>query len=87
MNKEEVVAKIKDIIISSLDLEDITPAEIVTEEPLFGEGLGLDSIDALELGMAIKKAFGVTFSKDPAENKKVFYSVGTLADHVLATHA
>ncbi len=85
MNKEEVVAKIKDIIISSLDLEDITPAEIVAEEPLFGEGLGLDSIDALELGMAIKKAFGVTFSKDPAENKKVFYSVNSLADFVLAT--
>ncbi len=87
MNKDEVVAKIKEIIIASLDLEDITPAEIVTEEPLFGEGLGLDSIDALELGMAIKKAFGVTFSKDPAKNKKVFYSVSTLADHVLATQA
>ncbi len=87
MQKEEVVAKIKDIIISSLDLEDVTPAEIETEAPLFGEGLGLDSIDALELGMAIKKAFGVTFSKDPAENKKVFHSVSSLADFVLATSA
>jgi len=50
--------------------------------PLFGEGLGLDSIDALELGMAIKKAFGVTFSQNAAENKTIFRSVKTLADFV-----
>ena len=48
----------------------------------FGEGLGLDSIDALELGMAIKKAFGVTFSQIPADNKAIFRSVKTLADFV-----
>lgn len=75
-------ARIKEIIVSSLDLEDVSPAEIETDAPLFGEGLGLDSIDALELGMAIKKEFGITFSKDPAENKKVFHSVKTLAEFV-----
>lgn len=85
MNREETEQKIKEIIISSLDLEDVTPADIVTEDPLFGEGLGLDSIDALELGMAVKKAFGITFSKDPAENKKVFHSVSSLADFVIAS--
>ncbi len=74
--------KIKEIIVSSLDLEDVSPNEITDEAPLFGEGLGLDSIDALELGMAIKKAFGISFSKDPAENKKTFYSVKTIADYV-----
>ncbi|MBQ4440328.1 MAG: acyl carrier protein [Kiritimatiellae bacterium] len=74
--------KIKEIIVSSLDLEDVSPDEITDEAPLFGEGLGLDSIDALELGMAIKKAFGISFSKDPAENKKTFYSVKTIADYV-----
>ncbi len=74
--------KIKSIIVSSLDLEGVEPESIETEAPLFGEGLGLDSIDALELGMAIKKAFGVTFSKDPAENKKTFYSVKTIADFI-----
>lgn len=74
--------KIKSIIVSSLDLEGVEPEAIETEAPLFGEGLGLDSIDALELGMAIKKAFGVTFSKDPAENKKTFYSVKTIADFI-----
>lgn len=85
MNREETEQKIKELIISSLDLEDVTPADIVTEDPLFGEGLGLDSIDALELGMAVKKEFGITFSKDPAENKKVFHSVKSLADHVIAS--
>ena len=82
MEIAEIQDKIKDIIVSSLDLEDISPAEIETDAPLFGEGLGLDSIDALELGMAIKKEFGITFSKDPAENKKVFYSVKSLAEHI-----
>ena len=82
MEIAEIQDKIKDIIVSSLDLEDITPAEIEAEAPLFGEGLGLDSIDALELGMAIKKEFGIVFSKDPAENKKVFYSVKSLAEHI-----
>ena len=60
----------------------MSPSDIETEAPLFGEGLGLDSIDALELGMAVKKAFGITFSKNPADNKQIFYSVKTLADYV-----
>lgn len=84
MEFETTAAKIKETIVSSLDLEDISPAEIETDAPLFGEGLGLDSIDALELGMAIRKAFGVTFSKDPAENKKIFHSVKSLAEYVIA---
>ena len=82
MTREELEGRIKEIVVSALDLEDLTVADIETDVPLFGEGLGLDSIDALELGMAIKKAFGVTFSKDPAENKAVFRSVKTLADFV-----
>lgn len=84
MTREEIEQKLKETIVSSLDLEDITPADIETDVPLFGEGLGLDSIDALELGMAVKKAFGISFSADPAENKKIFHSVKTLADHVQA---
>jgi len=82
MTREEIESKLKDVIVSALDLEDLTAADIATDVPLFGEGLGLDSIDALELGMAVKKAFGVTFASDPAENKKIFYSVKTLADFV-----
>ena len=84
MEFEATAAKIKEVIVSSLDLEDVSPSEIETDAPLFGEGLGLDSIDALELGMAIKKEFGVTFSKNPADNKKTFYSVKSLADYVMA---
>ena len=82
MATEETIAKIKELVVSSLDLEDVSPSDIETEAPLFGEGLGLDSIDALELGMAVKKAFGITCSKNPADNKQIFYSVKTLADYV-----
>ena len=82
MNREEIERKLKELIVTSLELEDVKPEESETDSPLFGEGLGLDSIDALELGMAVKKAFGVTFSKNPAENKQVFHSVKTLADFI-----
>ena len=83
MTLEETEQKVKVIIVSSLDLEDVSPSDIDTEAPLFGEGLGLDSIDALELGMAIKREFGISFSKDPAENKRVFRSVRALAAHIM----
>ena len=83
MTIEDTEQKVKEIIVSSLDLEDVSPSDIDTEAPLFGEGLGLDSIDALELGMAIKREFGISFSKDPAENKRVFRSVETLATHIM----
>jgi len=82
MTREETEQKLKETIVSSLDLEDLTAADIETDAPLFGEGLGLDSIDALELGMAVKKAFGISFSSDPAENKRIFHSVASLADYV-----
>ena len=82
MTRAENEAKLKETVVSSLDLEDLTPTDIETDVPLFGEGLGLDSIDALELGMAVKKAFGITFSSNPAENRQIFRSVKTLADYV-----
>ena len=73
---------IKSLIIDALDLEDITTEEIDSDAPLFGEGLGLDSIDALELGIAIKKKFDVSFPDDKAENQKHFASVNALADFI-----
>jgi acyl carrier protein len=82
MTREELENKIKELIVSSLDLEDITVEDIQTDIPLFGDGLGLDSIDALELGMAIRKNFNISFSSDKAENKKIFHSVKSLADYV-----
>lgn len=84
MTREEIETKLKETVVSALDLEDLTLADIETDVPLFGEGLGLDSIDALELGMAVKKAFGVSFSSNPADNKQIFRSVKTLADYVEA---
>lgn len=84
MTREEIETKLKETVVSALDLEDLTPADIETDVPLFGEGLGLDSIDALELGMAVRKAFGVSFSAVPAENRQIFHSVKTLADYVAA---
>ena len=74
--------QIKELIISALELEDIKPEDIVDSEPLFGEGLGLDSIDALELGVAIKKKFGVKFVAENADNKKYFSSVDALAAYI-----
>ncbi len=74
--------EIKEVIISSLALEDIKAEDIKDEEALFGDGLGLDSIDALELGMAIKNKFKVSLSSEKEENKKYFYSVKTLADYI-----
>ncbi len=71
--------EIKELIISTLELEDITPSDIDSEEALFVEGLGLDSIDALELGMALKKKYNLTMSSDKSKNKEHFYSVKTLA--------
>ena len=64
----EIEEKIKQLIITSLELDDISTEDISTEEPLFGEGLGLDSIDALEIGMALKKEFNLTLSKNKEDN-------------------
>ena len=76
--------QIKELIVSALELEDIKPENIVDSEPLFGEGLGLDSIDALELGIALKKKFGVKFSSENTDNKKHFASVDALAAYIVA---
>lgn len=74
--------EIKELIIKALELEDIGPSDINDEDALFGDGLGLDSIDALELGMALKKKYNLTLSSDKEENSKHFYSVKTLADFI-----
>lgn len=71
--------EIKSLIISSLELEDISTDDIKNDEPLFGDGLGLDSIDALEFGMALKKKYNIILDEDKEENKKHFYSVDTIA--------
>lgn len=81
---EALEAEIKDLIITSMSLEDIGPDDIDTSAPLFNEGLGLDSIDALELGLALQKRYGVTLSADSEDTRRHFASVQSLAAFVTA---
>jgi len=81
---DDLKLQIKVLIINSLELDGINAEDIVDSEPLFREGLGLDSIDALELGVAIKKKFGVKLSAENADNKKHFASVDALAAYIEA---
>ncbi|MBJ7222269.1 MULTISPECIES: phosphopantetheine-binding protein [unclassified Brenneria] len=76
---ENTFIEIKEMIIESLNLEDVSVDEIETDAPLFGDGLGLDSIDALELGLAIKNRYGVVLSSESEEMRQHFFSVATLA--------
>ena len=71
--------EIKQLVIDVLQLEDITPLDIDSDAPLFVEGLGLDSIDALELGVAIQKRYGIILSASSEENRRHFASIRALA--------
>lgn len=73
--------ELKQQIIEQLNLEDIEPADIANDEPLFGDGLGLDSIDALELIVLLEKYHGIKLT-DPEQGKAVFHSVNTIAEYI-----
>ena len=75
---ENLVLEVKQEIIRALSLEDITPQDIDADAPLFGSGLGLDSIDALELIVLMEKKYGIKL-KDPSKGKEVFKSVNVMA--------
>jgi len=79
--------EIKELIIATLKLEEIAPESIDPEAAIFGEGLGLDSIDALELGIAIQKRYGIKMSADSQENRIHFSSVRKLAAFVESRRA
>ena len=80
---ESLHAELKKLIVETLALEDTTPDEIDTDAPLFGDGLGLDSIDALEIAMVLEERYGVTLDDDPEANQQVFESVRTLTAFVV----
>ena len=77
----ELMQTLKEQIIDALNLEEITPADIENDAPLFGDGLGLDSIDALELIVILDRYYGIKLA-NPAEGKGIFKSVSTIADYV-----
>ena len=80
---ENLILKLKEEIIEVLNLEDVKPEDIDENAPLFGEGLGLDSIDALELIVLMEKNYGIKL-KDPSQGKEIFKSVKVLADYIEA---
>ncbi len=83
MEKATLIEQLKGQIIVQLNLEGMQASDIDSEGPLFGDGLGLDSIDALELIVLLEKEYGIKI-EDPKEGKKIFHSVSSLADYILA---
>ncbi len=81
-NVDELKNTIKVLICEALQLEDVSPSDIEDDAPLFGEGLGLDSVDALELAIEIEKQFGVRLTRDE-KDREAFASVSALARHLM----
>ena len=77
----EIRKKLKELLVANLSLDDIKPEDIKDDEILFGEGLGLDSLDAVEIVVLLQRNFGLEV-KDMNEGKKIFYSVDTLANYI-----
>ena len=78
----ELIDEIKELIIKSLNLEDMKPSDIDENAPLFNEGLGLDSVDALELGLAVQKNYGLVLDSKKSNLKEIFDSVKSLAQYI-----
>ena len=78
---DELILKLKKEVIEQLNLEETTPEDINPDSALFGEGLGLDSIDALELIVLLEKNYGIKI-EDPKDGKKIFFSIRTMAEYI-----
>ncbi|MFT8230229.1 phosphopantetheine-binding protein [Pseudomonas guariconensis] len=85
--QQDLHRDIKQLIIDALGLEDIDVQDIDDQQPLFGEGLGLDSVDALELGLALQKGFGIKIDADAKDTRSHFTNIATLAAFVTARQA
>lgn len=83
---EELTQELRQELIKQLNLEDMLPENFDENTPLFGEGLGLDSIDSLELVVLMDRNYGLKL-KDPKEGRHVFYSIRTMADYIHANRA
>mgnify|MGYP001766177483 CR=1 FL=1 len=82
---QDLELEIKRLIVEALELEDMPPEDIDAQAPLFGDGLGLDSIDALEIGVALRKRYQVTLAANDSANREHFRSVASLARFVAAS--
>ena len=80
-------AELAELIISAVNLEGVTPADVDPEAPLFGAGLGLASIDALELALEISKRYGFQLRSDDEENRRIFASLRSLSDYIQKNRA
>ncbi|MCX6306859.1 MAG: phosphopantetheine-binding protein [Bacteroidetes bacterium] len=78
---DELILKLKKEVIEQLNLEETTPEDINPDSALFGEGLGLDSIDALELIVLLEKNYGIKI-EDPKDGKKIFFSIRSMAEYI-----
>ena len=83
MTKEELKLRLKSQIIHFLNLTDLTPSDIKDDEPLFGDGLGLDSIDSLELVVLLKKEYGINI-QDQREGRKILVDINTMVNYIEA---
>ncbi|MCA9701576.1 MAG: acyl carrier protein [Myxococcales bacterium] len=85
--QSQLERELKELIVEALKLEDTSPEDIDSEEALVGDGLGLDSIDILELAMAIHRTYGVKTGSDDSQNREVYGSVRSLAAFITANKA
>lgn len=83
-NQTPAETELAELLVESLNLDGVAAADIDPEAPLFGAGLGLDSIDALELALAISKKYGFQLRSDSDENRRIFASLRALSEHVQA---
>ena len=84
MKRADLEEEIRQVILSSVEVDGLTAADIPSDAPLFGDGVGLDSIDALEIGAALRRKYNIKFKANSEENKEHFRSVASLASFVAA---
>jgi acyl carrier protein len=77
-----LISELKTLLIDGLHLEDIQPEDILPDEPLFGDGLGLDSIDALEIAVLLDREYGIKITSDDNRSQAIFASLNALADFI-----
>lgn len=84
MKRKELEDQIRETILASVEVDGLSAGDLGTDKPLFGEGVGLDSIDALEIGAALRKKYQVKFKANSDESREHFRSVGSLASFIAA---